>query len=198
MAAAKMRHFNSPEEVARRENQPAGSSKGKEFRHYNHPEEVARRAAAGKPSSVVAPPRRPRAPAPMLEGWPPAGEPNNAPAPAPVVVAATAVATNDKPDTVPPPAATGRNVERLNRLEALVHTFLEDEAEARHFRMLLNNVAALTEQQQPLVNRVRALELSLDQLLEEDDDVEPGAEASEPVTVDLGPKPPEAPKPEDS
>jgi hypothetical protein len=215
MAAAKMRHFNSPEEVARREGAPAGVSRSKDFKHYNHPDEVARRAREGRPSSVVAPPRRPRAPAPSLAAWPPAGEPNNAPADPPVVVAVGEVVPNDKPDTVPPPAGTNSNVARLRRLEALVHTFLEDEAEARHFRMLLNNVAAITDGQQDLINRVRALELSLDQLLEQLDDdddeplepltddpnpeVAPPLPEPEPVTVNLGPVPAtEEPRPEES
>jgi hypothetical protein len=218
MAAAKMRHFNSPEEVARREGAPPGVSRSKDFKHYNHPDEVAKRAAQGKPSSVVAPPRRPRAPAPSLAAWPPAGEPNNAPADPPVVVAVGEVVPNEKPDTVPPPAGTNSNVARLRRLEALVHTFLEDEAEARHFRMLLNNVHAITEGQQDLINRVRSLELTIDQLLEQlnadeaDDDepLEPLADdphpevappPPEPVTVNLGPVPAsteETTKPEDS
>jgi hypothetical protein len=172
MAAAKMRHFNSPEEVKRREGQPAGTSKAKEFRHYNHPEEVARRAAAGQaPSAAAVVPPRQQRPAAPLEQWPPPGQPNNAPVDAPaVLVEAAPEVTNDKPDTVPPPAAGPRNVERLRRLEELVYTLVEDIAEARHFRMLLNNQQAVTDSQQDLVNRVRAVEETLDGLTSEDDD----------------------------
>lgn len=160
MAAAKMRHFNSPEEVKRREGQPAGTSKAKEFRHYNHPEEVARRAAAGQaPSAAAVVPPRQQRPAAPLEQWPPPGQSNNAPVDAPAVL-----------DTVPPPAAGPRNVERLRRLEELVYTLVEDIAEARHFRMLLNNQQAVTDSQQDLVNRVRAVEETLDGLTSGDDD----------------------------
>jgi uncharacterized membrane protein len=84
--------------------------------------------------------------------------------------------------------------------------------------MLLNNVHAITEGQQDLIYRVRSLELTIDQLLEQlnadeaDDDepLEPLADdphpevappPPEPVTVNLGPVPAsteETTKPEDS
>jgi len=173
MAAAKMRHFNSPEEIALRAGQPA-QTKGKEFRHYNHPEEVAKRAAAGEVSTPVAPPR-PRPQARLPEQWPPAGEPNNAPVEASaVLVAAAVVAPNEKPDTVPPPAAARTpSDQRLRRLEDILFTLVESVAEARHFRMLLNNQQAVTDSQQDLVNRVRAIEVTLDQVLEDADEAEP-------------------------
>jgi len=185
MAAAKMRHFNSPEEIALRAGQPA-ASKGKDFRHYNHPDEVARRAAAGQSSAVIAPQRvRPQQPA---GAWPPEGESNNAPVETPVVlVDAVEVELNEKPDTVPPPAARTPNDERLRRLENILFTFCESTAEARHFRMLLSNQQAVTDSQQDLVNRMRAVESTLDQALEddEDDDVEP-AEPAPPTRDDNG------------
>jgi hypothetical protein len=129
------------------------------------------------------------------------------------VAASEVVATNDKPDTVPPPQ--GRGIARLAALEELVHTFLDDTAEARHFRMLLNNVAAMTEGQQDLINRVRSLELTIDQLLEklgddEDDDgepLEPLTDDPQPEVLEMVPPPPapptrddngEPPKPEES
>lgn len=166
MAAAKMRHFNSPEEIALRQGQPAGASKRKEFRHYNHPDEVAKRAAAGQPSAAAAVvPQRVRPPAPAAAPWPPAGEPNNAPVETPAVVVD---ASAGKPDTTPPPPR-GDLDQRLRRIETLLYTFLEDVGEAREFRRLLNNQQGVTDSQQDLVNRVRSLELTLDQLAEEDD-----------------------------
>lgn len=177
MAAAKMRHFNSPEEIALRAGQPA-ASRGREFRHYNHPDEVARRAAAGQSSAAIAP-QRVRPQQSVGGTWPPEGEPNNAPVETPaVLVDAVEVEPNEKPDTVPPPAARSPSDERLRRLENIVFTLCESTAEARHFRMLLSNQQAVTDSQQDLVNRVRAVESTLDQVLEDDeDDVEPAEPA---------------------
>lgn len=177
MAAAKMRHFNSPEEVALRAGQPVTATNGKEFRHYNHPEEVAKRAAAGQASAPVVPPRR-RSQARLPEQWPPAGEPNNAPVEAPaVLVDAQPPEPNDKPDTVPPPAGMrGPSDQRLRRLEDILFTLVESTAEARHFRMLLSNQQAVTDSQGDLINRVRAIEMTLEQALEDADADDDGAE----------------------
>lgn len=184
MAAAKMRHFNSPEEVAKRDAQPPGTpSKPKEFRHYNHPDEVAKRAAAGKPSAIVAPPRQ-RPPVPA-EPWPPPGQPNNAPVTTPVVMggAPVASAAEAKPDTAPPPPR-GDAEQRLRRLETLVYTFVESTGEARDFRRLLNNQQAVTDSQQDLVNRVRSLEEAVyDEAGDDDADDAAGDDAE---TLELG------------
>ncbi len=178
MAAAKMRHFNSPEELALRAGQPVTATNGKEFRHYNHPEEVAKRAAAGQASTPVASPRS-RSQARLPEQWPPAGEPNNAPVETPaVLVDAQPPEPNEKPDTVPPPAL-GRTPsdQRLRRLEDIVFTLVESTAEARHFRMLLSNQQAVTDSQQNLINRVRAIELAIEEADEDEDEgADEGAE----------------------
>jgi hypothetical protein len=195
MAAAKMRHFNSPEEVARRSSEPAsGAPKHKEFRHYNHPDEVARRAAQGEPSAVVAHPRAPRRQRPEI--WPPPGESNNAPVEAAAVLVEPApVIENAKPDTTPPPPAvsggSGDWALRLHRLENILFTFADSVAESRHFRMLLNNQQAVTDSQGDLINRVRALELKLTALVEDlggddDDDDDDDAPAVGSVGFDAG------------
>jgi hypothetical protein len=206
MPAPRMRHHNSPEELAKRSGEGAEtvSKKGKEFRHYNHPEEVARRLAEGKAGGVPVAARRvftTMGEAPPV--WPPAGTVDNT---AKVDVALVRSAP-EKPATEPPPAR-GDLETRLRRVEMLLWTFVESREEARDFRMLLNNAAAVAEVQQDINNRVRTLEQQIEaalaEALEEGDeegddgdalppleDDEPGLEptAEAPPVLELEPPP---------
>lgn len=156
---ARMRHHNSPEELAKRSGEAARTPKGAGFRHYNHPEEVARRASLGQQggASVVPSSRPPQPRQQVVEAWPPPGTPNNAPAPDPIIAAA-----RELPE--PPP----KGIEgRLARVETLVFTFLESVREAREFRRLLNNQQALTDAQLDIAARMQALEQSFDHIAAE-------------------------------
>lgn len=137
MKAAPMRHYNSPEERAKREAAPAGATKQVGgFRHYNSPEERAKREAAGNASTavVVPPSHRPVLEAP--KDWPPAGQENTA-----SVVVTTA-------ETVVPasPVVKASSPLDLNAEERV------------ELRRVLNNYAALEEAHTRLTLRVRAIE----------------------------------------
>lgn len=134
---AQMRHYMSPEEVAKREGLPASSGRAQGFRHYNHPDEIARRAAAGEPSTAIVVPRG---------------------APSPASVAAPA----ERPTSPEPGNRPLTGDQRLRRLELLVYALLESPSEAREFRLLMNNLGAVTESQATLGNRLLALEHSFD------------------------------------
>ena len=123
-----MRHYNSPEEIAKRTGEAVEPAKrGQGFRHYNSPEEVAKR---GGQSAPVAPQRRPYV-APVVEDWPLAGEDNTAmvrvEASPPQRFAPSADLVTNEPSPE----------QRLALLERLVHTLCESPAEAREIRVLL-------------------------------------------------------------
>jgi hypothetical protein len=66
MPVARMVHYNSPEEIAKREAAAAAPSgaapPSKTFTHYNSPSEIAKReAAAGHTVEVIQPPQQPSA-----------------------------------------------------------------------------------------------------------------------------------------
>lgn len=158
-----MRHYNSPEEIAKRTGEAVEPAKrGQGFRHYNSPEEVAKRAAQGATGSTSVQRRSPLAP--VVEDWPPAGEENTA-----------LVVVNDAPQPGEPFAA-GSLEDRLERLERLVFAFLDSASEAREFRMLLSNQAAVTESQRDMIGRVKALEQTLDSLAADEDEDDGGTE----------------------
>lgn len=167
---AGMRHFNSPEERAKREREgdkPTARAGG--FRHFNSPEEVAKReaaAASGEPQRApVAVPKRQgqrRAGVPAtvpVTDWPPQGEPNNAPAPAAVIVPGPAPL---QPGTTAQTGLAGR----VAALEQLVHILIESPAEARELRAGLVNFQAVLESQRSLGNRLLALEKQADAIAE--------------------------------
>jgi hypothetical protein len=156
MAAAKMRHFNSPEELAKRQGQPeAAQYRGQGFRHYNHPEEVAKRAGKSA-SAVVAPSSKPQRRALFEpEGWPPAGDENTA-----------MVRVDSEPPARRQQSFPGEAVERLESLESLLLSLVGDEAEAREFRMHMSNIGAVVDAQRKLINKVRALEDTVEQLVD--------------------------------
>lgn len=129
---SRMIHYNSPEEIAKREAAAAAAatphgnlSQPRKFLHFNSPEEIAKReaAAAGHTVEVIQPPA----------------------AAAPTV-----------------PVQQGDLETRVRRLEVLLLALCKDPAEAREFRRLLNNFDAVTGVQQEINNRVRALEQSFD------------------------------------
>jgi hypothetical protein len=187
-----MRHFNSPDERAKREATDADGEKPQHrgFMHYNHPDQIAKREREGKAATaVVAPKRQPRASAAALPAdWPPAGEDNTAS----VIVAPGGVAP---PRRRRAPLTDLPAAERLEQLETLVYSFLDDVTQAREFRMLLSNQAAVTETQQGIADRVRALEATLEDLrdqLEEfagDLDAEAAADPDSRRTRDTEPPP---------
>lgn len=180
MAAAKMRHFNSPEELAKRQGEPAPAVRGQGFRHYNSPDEIAKREGRG--AAVVVPPRQRRVL--QAEGWPPPGQENTA-----------LVTTNAAP---PPPRKraplTGDAVERLEQLEELVYAMLDSPSEAREFRMHMSNFVAVVESQRDLITRVRALEKTVDQLTGDDEDEDDDGD-SQPPSGGAGTPPPTEPTP---
>lgn len=196
MATARMRHHNSPEELAKRSGEPEPSArKGKEFRHYNHPEEVAKRAAAGQPGGVPVVPRRVVPTTGTPAEWPPAGTIDNT-ASVEVTTSAAPAATPEKPPTEPPPGKRGDVDTRLRRIENLLWSFVTNVSEARDFRRLLNNQDAVTETQQDINNRVRALEETLDSIAaqlnddgdeEADDDGDDDDEADDDPSAELPP-----------
>ncbi len=159
MAVAKMRHFNSPEELKRRASEGETKPKGKEFRHYNHPEEVQRRAAAGQalPERLLGVTPRRVVANPQLQ-WPPAGTVDNTASvdvvPAPV----------ERAPTEPPPRRGDYDM-RLRRIENLLWTFVDNVEEAREFRRLLNNQAAIVDVQLDINNRVRTIEQQIEAAL---------------------------------
>ncbi len=189
---APMRHHNSPEERAKREAAPEGDEpkNRKGFRHYNHPDEIAKREAAGEPPrAVVVPHAQPpqggrvmaTTPPADLEAWGPSlGEPNNeGPVRREVPVLSHTPERPQSPDKL--------DVEqRLEQLEHFVYALLDSPREAREFRMLLSNQGAVTESQRDLIGRVRALERTLDQVLEGDADTDAGDAGDEPVVDEPG------------
>ena len=180
MAAARMRHHNSPEELARRSAEPdPAARKGREFRHYNHPDEVARRAAGGNPGGSAVVPRRIVATT-GVPVWPPAGTVDN--------TASVDVETApEKPPTEPPPGRRGDIELRLRRIENLLWTFVESAEEAREFRRLLNNQHAVTDVQLDINNRVRALEDMLEAAMAEQNDDAPTEPELPPLEDDPAP-----------
>lgn len=170
MAVARMRHHNSPEELQRRaaEGEQA-PRKGKEFRHYNHPAEIAKREAAGQAGTAVAVvPRRAATPAAPVV-WPPPGTVDNT----------ESVSVSEAPakrPTQPPPRGRGDVETRLRRIENLLWTFVESPDEAREFRRLLNNLAAVTDVQLDINNRVRAIEDQIEAALAESEGPGDGSE----------------------
>lgn len=167
MAAAKMRHYNSPDELAKRAGEePSARQAAREFKHYNHPDEVAKRAAEAERVAAARLPGqavRPKAPPvkPQLPEWPPAGTVDN-----------TAPSLELRPPPMVPqaksaPVQRGDFETRLRRLEVLLWTFVETEAEARDFRMLLNNQQAVTDAQLEMAARVRAIELAIQEAEDE-------------------------------
>lgn len=182
--ATNMRHYNSPEELAKREGASAGPTvRGQGFRHYNSPDEVAKREAArgGKQAvSVVTPARSKQVVDVVPEVWPPAGQENTA-----------SVVVHDAPQLPPVANAPAEGlVERVEHLERLVFTLLDDVTQAREFRMQLSNAGAVVESQRRLVNRVRAAEQVIDQLVirahaedvEGSHDTQPPAAGAEPAS----------------
>lgn len=166
MATARMRHHNSPEELAKRSGEPEPlARKGKEFRHYNHPEEVAKRAASGQGGSVAVS-RRVINTTGEPPGWPPPGTEDNT-----AIVSASwpsePEVSNSNEDTEPPPAR-GNLEQRLRRVENLLWTFLDGPDEAREFRRLLNNQQAVSDSQQDIINRVRTLEQTIEAVAEQE------------------------------
>lgn len=160
MATQRFRHANSPEELAKREAEgPREPAKRKEFRHWNSPEERAARGEAPLPASPAAvvprAPRRPQRSEP-LEDWPPKGQSNNAPAGPPQARRA-------------PPDTSGQSLEqRVEQLEGILYVLLDDPADARRIRMLLNNIDAVTESQRDFNARLIALEHELEDMAAED------------------------------
>lgn len=202
-----MRHHDSPAERAKREAAAASGDSPREgakgFRHYNHPDEIAKREREGLASSaVVAPQRQPRQPKPVLdvEGWPPAGQENTA------LVQTGAPAPRKRPVA---PFSGEEPQRRLELLEELVYTFLEDPGQAREFRMRMSNFVAVTESQRDLIARVRSLEQTVEDLVaaaesddddddegDDEDDGEPGVPPTEPPAVDAPPPGEPATRPE--
>ncbi len=187
MAAAKMRHHNSPEELAKRDGEAAqGTPRNRqEFRHYNHPEEVAKRARAGKVGggSVVAPAKR-VVQTTSEEIWPPAGTVDNT---AHVSVkqleaeagAREAMAALERDQLgVEGPAGLTMG-QRVRKLEVLLYTFVDDIREAREFRRLLNNQQAVTDGMASVGERLNAIELQIEAAIAEGE-----AEADEGDDVD--------------
>ena len=165
MAAAKFRHANSPDEIAKREAREAAgvTETVKGFRHYNHPEEVAKRE---RPAVPVAPTEQQRGAAPAL----PPVLPTPAPLPAGVVPSAASV-------VIPGPPREPNALIRLATLELIVTDLverLEDRVdgaltdlfgtpeELQALRLVMHNLPALEEQGLSLRNRVKALEDTLD------------------------------------
>lgn len=189
-----MRHYNSPEEIAKREGAAATPNRPEGFRHYNSPEEVAKRERAGRASSPIAP----TAPARRVvdvkpEPWPPAGQDNTA-----MVRVDAAAPLPTRPRS---PASLDLK-ERLEQLEAFVYALLDDPREAREFRLQLNNQAATTDAVRDLTPRVRALEGTVEQLVahanaetvvdDDDDDDEPADGLGPARAGDTQPPPPPA------
>jgi hypothetical protein len=183
-----MRHHNSPDELAKRAGEPEPARKGREFRHYNHPEEVAKRLAAGQPGAVPVARRvvqTTASPVPLAPmAWLPPGTVDNTASVTAAVVPAGAADDDDKPPTEPPKG----NIDlRLRRVELLLWSFVESQAEASEFRRLLNNQQAVSDGQLALVNRIRALEQAIDAALADADGVDidgsDDATAEPPATV---------------
>lgn len=180
MATATMRHFNSPEERAKRAAQPPSdpSTRGN-FKHWNSPEERAKRGELPAPAASTAVVPRPAKAAPAAP-WPPPGQANNAPDAGPPVEARRA------------PEPTGTLAERVKTLETLVFTLVDNVGEARDLRRLLSNLQAVTDTQQDFGNRVLALEHTLEDLAEQlDAESQPEA----PAAPEAGPEAPAAETP---
>jgi len=147
MANARMRHFNSPEEVALRQGTPeAERKKPAGFMHFNHPEAIAARARGGTPEPVVVVEQKQRPVAPAAER-----------------AELQTLATGIEP-RAPRRARNGDPQSRLEQLESFVYGLLDDAHQAREFRMQLLNLQATTDSQLALGNRLRALEESFDQV----------------------------------
>lgn len=213
MAAAKMRHHNSPEEVAKRAGAgPEPARSRKDFRHYNHPDEIARRAAAGKGGGQPVPSKRRvvQAPAEPFGSWLPPGTVDNTESVSVRQLDADAgtreaLATLER-DQLEGDGEPGLHT-RLRRVEALLFTFVDDVREAREFRRLLNNQQAVTDGMASVGERLNAIELTLEAAMAEsegDEGDEEGAGDEEgtegppegasepPATVPDVPKPPGA------
>lgn len=204
---APMRHHNSPEERAKREAAPEGEQEKsrKGFLHYNHPDEIAKRERAGEPARAVVVPSNPGrvlAATPLPEDpWEGVqlGQPNNEP---PRRLGRDVPPLEHKPWE--PRSTVGLEPEqRLQQLEAFVYALLDDPGEAREFRLLLSNQAAVTESQRGLISRVRALEQTLEALSSDDDepgDDEPAVDTLPPSDepAEGSPVAPELPPPHES
>lgn len=185
MATARMRHHNSPEELAKRsgEAEPV-ARKGKEFRHYNHPEEVAKREANG--GGGVAVTKRVINTTGEPPVWPPPGTEDNTAA-----VSATWPDEAKPPEEAPPadeaPTSLGDFGLRLRRVENLLWTFVDGVQEAREFRRLLSNQQAVTDAQLDIRNRLSSLEQTIEAALAEEDDTEEPPPALPPLEDDVPP-----------
>jgi hypothetical protein len=158
---AQMRHLNSSEERAKRDELPEGPARAphRGFMHYNHPDQVAKREREGaQASAVVVPQRQPRR---VVEAT---GE-------SAAIVPAGAPAPRKRPMA---PLSGEEPQRRLELLEEVVYTFVEDPTQAREFRMNMSNVGAMVEAQRELIARLRAAEGTIEQLVaranEEGDD----------------------------
>ena len=149
MATANMRHFNSPEEIAKRENPStaAPAQRGQGFRHFNSPQEVAKRT--GQPVPPPVPP--PVLTRQVIDVQP---EPQS-----------DALALREQMLPLAGPLTTGDAIERLEQLERFVYALLDDPREAREWRLQLHNIGATVEAQGVLANKVRAVEQTVDQLV---------------------------------
>jgi len=152
MATANMRHFNSPEEIAKRESGPvAPAQRGQGFRHFNSPSEVARRE--GRPVPAAAAPPVVPARARQVVDVQPEPEPQ------------TALALLEQPRPQAGPLSADDPLERIAQLERFVYALLDDPREAREWRLQLHNIGATVEAQGLLANKVRAVEQTCDQLV---------------------------------
>jgi len=165
-----MRHYNSPEELAKRQGQPEAAPTRQGFRHYNHPEEVAKRE--GRSTAVVVPPRR------VIEaqGWPPPGQDNTA---------SVEVRENDAPPSEPPSSAD-LPLERLERLEQVLFALVRDKGEAREFRVRLSSLDSVIDSQRTLGNRLLQLEQLLPAVDDDDDDDDEPEGGTQPPPGDVG------------
>jgi len=151
MATANMRHFNSPEELAKREGGAVAPTRsGQGFRHFNSPAEIAKRT--GKPvaaPAVAAPARQ------VIDVKP---------EPAPVSTA-IALSEQTRPQAGPLTEEPSDPLERLALLERFVFALLDSPAEAREWRLQLHNIGATVEAHGLLVAKVNALTGEVDQLI---------------------------------
>jgi len=155
MATANMRHFNSPEELAKRESTPAAATRSQGFRHFNSPEEIAKRT--GKPvaaPAVASPARR------VIDV-----KPEPAPPVAPSSVPLTGLALREQTRPIAGPGEQLTETERLALLERFVFALLDSPAEAREWRLQLHNISATVEAHGLLVAKVNALGAEVDQLI---------------------------------
>jgi hypothetical protein len=191
MAAAKMRHHNSPEEVAKRAGAgPEPARNRKDFRHYNHPAEIAKRAASGQGGGQAVPAKRRivQAPAEPFGSWLPPGTVDNT-ASVSVRQLDAEAGTREALATLERDQLEGDGdvsfSTRLRKLEVLLYTFVDDVREAREFRRLLSNQQAVTDGMASVGERLNAIELTLEAAMaeagegDEADEVDEGTEADE-------------------